>query len=233
MGNIFTSSIGKKLIMSISGVFLVLFLLFHMSMNLVAIISPEGYDAICAFLGSNWYALVGTLALAGGFLVHILYALLLTLYNRKARGNNRYAVTVTPKHVSWASQNMFVLGLIVVSGILLHLLQFWYKMQFAEIMGHHTVTLGESLEVATTAGSAFIAYYFSNIYIVVAYLVWLAALWFHISHGFWSALQSIGWNNQTWMPRIKCASTIFATFIFLGFASVVIAFYVKSICGCC
>jgi succinate dehydrogenase / fumarate reductase cytochrome b subunit len=194
MSNVFTSSIGKKLIMSITGAFLVLFLLFHMSMNIVAIISPQGYDAICAFLGSNWYALIGTLALAGGFFLHIVFALTLTLYNRKARGNNGYATSVTPKTVEWASQNMFVLGLIVILGLLLHFLQFWYKMQFAEIIGHHQSMLGETM-VSTTSGSAFIAYYFSNIIFVVSYLVWLTALWFHISHGFWSALQTIGFNN--------------------------------------
>ena len=75
MGNcLFTSSIGRKLIMSISGLFLVLFLLFHMSMNLAAVFSTEAYNAICEFLGANWYALVGTLVLAAGFLVHIIYA---------------------------------------------------------------------------------------------------------------------------------------------------------------
>ena len=58
------SSIGKKLVMSISGCCLVLFILFHMSMNLTAIISPEGYNMICELLGANWYALVGTAGLA-------------------------------------------------------------------------------------------------------------------------------------------------------------------------
>ncbi|MDR3287107.1 MAG: succinate dehydrogenase cytochrome b subunit [Prevotellaceae bacterium] len=233
MSNVFTSSIGKKLIMSITGAFLVLFLLFHMSMNVVAIISPSGYDAICAFLGSNWYALIGTLVLAGGFFLHILFALILTLYNRKARGNNGYATSVTPKTVSWASQNMFVLGLIVVLGVLLHLLQFWYNMQFAEIMGQEPKLVGIP-EVSTTSGSTFIAYYFSNIIFVVGYLVWFAALWLHISHGFWSILQTTGFNNEIWISRLKIAAKIFASIIFLGFAAVVITFYLKSLCsGCC
>ena len=84
MGNcLFTSSIGRKLIMSISGLFLVLFLLFHMSMNLAAVFSTEAYNAICEFLGANWYALVGTLVLAAGFLVHIIYASLLSLPTKR------------------------------------------------------------------------------------------------------------------------------------------------------
>ena len=118
--------------MSISGLFLVLFLLFHMSMNLAAVFSTEAYNAICEFLGANWYALVGTLVLAAGFLVHIIYASILTLRNRAARGDKRYAVTAMPAGVSWASRNMYILGAIVVLGLILHLYNFWYKMQFAE-----------------------------------------------------------------------------------------------------
>ncbi len=91
------SSIGKKLVMSISGCCLVLFILFHMSMNLTAIISPEGYNMICEFLGANWYALVGTAGLAAIVVLHFVYALVLTVDNYRARGNQRYEVTVTEK----------------------------------------------------------------------------------------------------------------------------------------
>lgn len=107
------SSVGRKVVMSVTGLFLVLFVTFHALMNAVALISFEAYDAICEFLGANWYAVLGTLVLAGGFAIHIIYAFWLTLQNRKARGNNRYAVTTKPKDVEWASQNMLVLGLIV------------------------------------------------------------------------------------------------------------------------
>ena len=230
MNNILKSSIGKKLIMSITGSCLLIFLLFHMAMNLVVLINVDTYNAICAFLGAKWYALAGSLALAGGFIFHIFYALLLTLSNRKARGRKRYAISVKPKNVSWASQNMFVIGLVVVLGLVLHLAQFWYKMQFAEIMGNHQSSLsGQIFDIQM--GAEFVKYYFSKVFFVVVYLVWLVALWFHISHGFWSALQSIGWNSQSWIPRLKCAAKIFATFICLGFAAVVIIFYLKSLCS--
>ena len=220
------SSIGKKLIMSISGVFLILFLLFHMSMNVTAIFSPDAYNMICALLGSNWYALLGTAVLAGGFLIHIVYAFILTLQNQKARGSQDYACSETPKGVEFASQNMFVLGFIVALGMILHLAQFWYKMQFAEIMGHHEVALGSAM-VSTVDGAAFIDYWFSNPIISILYLIWFAALWFHLTHGFWSALQTIGWNNKIWFNRWKIISNIFATVIFLGFASVVIFTFAK------
>ena len=228
MSGFLKSSIGKKLIMSVTGVFLVVFLLFHVSMNIVVLISTDAYNAICAFLGANWYALAGTLLLACGFAIHIIYSLLLTLSNRKARGNNRYAVSVTPKNVSWASQNMLIIGIIVILGLFLHCTQFWYKMQFAEIMGNHQSSLGNQM-IDAHNGAEFIKYYFSKALIVVVYMIWLAALWFHISHGFWSALQSVGWSNQTWLPRLKCAAKIFATLICIGFAAVVVAFYFKSL----
>jgi len=222
------SSIGKKLIMSISGLFLVLFLLFHMSMNLAAVFSEEAYNIICSLLGSNWYALLATLVLAAGFIIHIVYSIILTLQNRKARGNDRYAVNVKPKQVEWASQNMFVLGLIVVGLLVLHGSQFWYKMTFAEIMGYHEVTLGSSV-VSPQDGAAFINYYFSNIVNVILYLIWYVALWFHLTHGFWSAIHTIGWNNQIWFNRWKVISNILATVICLGFAFVTIVFYVKNL----
>ena len=222
------SSIGRKLIMSISGIFLILFLLFHMSMNVAAVFSEEAYNTICEFLGANWYAVVGTLVLAAGFIIHIIYGLWLTLQNRKARGNDRYAVNATPKGVEWSSQNMFVLGIVILGFIVLHLSQFWYKMMFAELTGNVSVTLGDTF-VSPTDGAAFIKYYFSNIVFVILYLIWYVAIWFHLTHGFWSAIQTIGWNNRIWMNRWKCISNIFATIIFLGFAIVTITFYIKSL----
>ena len=101
------SSIGKKLIMSISGLFLILFLVFHLCMNIAAVFSGEAYNVICGLLGSNWYALLGTLVLAAGVVVHFVYSIILTLQNRKARGNDRYAINARPKGVEWASHNKF------------------------------------------------------------------------------------------------------------------------------
>ncbi len=225
MGNLFTSTIGRKLIMSISGLFLILFLLFHMSMNIAAVFSVEAYNAICEFLGANWYALVGTLILAFGVVVHLVYATILTLHNRSSRGAQRYAVEAMPQEVTWASRNMFVLGLIIVLGLLLHLYNFWYKMQFAEIIGNHS--LGE---FGPTDGAAYISALFSNPIYCIVYLIWFGAIWFHLTHGFWSAFHTIGWDNQIWIKRLKCIAKVVATIIFLGFAVVVVAFYLRSLC---
>ena len=135
------SSIGRKLVMSITGVALVLFLLFHMAMNVAAVFSTEAYNIICELLGANWYAVAATLGLGALVVIHFVYAFILTMQNRKARGNDRYAVNVRPKGVTWASQNMLALGIIVVGFMILHLSQFWYKMMFAELLGHHEVAL--------------------------------------------------------------------------------------------
>lgn len=212
------SSIGRKLIMSVSGVFLILFLLFHMSMNLVAVFSTEAYDMVCEFLGVNWYALVGTLVLAAGFVIHIVYAYILTLQNRKARGSERYAVTSTPKTVEWASQNMFVLGAIVFGFLVLHLINFWYKMMYAELAHGHSAS-----------GAELVQELFANPVYCVLYLLWFVALWFHLTHGFWSMFQSVGWNGKVWFNRLKCISNVASTIIFLGFAVVVVVFYLKSL----
>lgn len=219
------SSLGRKLVMSISGCFLVLFILFHMSMNVVALISGDAYNAICGFLGANWYALAGTAVLALGVLVHFVYAIILTIQNRRARGNVRYSVTVTEKGVDWASKNMLALGFVIVLGLCLHLYNFWAKMQLVELMGEHVNSLGYS----PADGAALIQYTFSQWYYVVLYLVWFVALWFHLTHGVWSMFQSVGWANDTWYPRLKCLSNIVATLVFLGFAAVVVTFFVSSL----
>ena len=114
------SSIGRKVVMSVTGIALILFLTFHCCMNIVALFSGEAYNTICELLGSNWYAIVATLGLAALAVCHIVFAFILTAQNRSARGDNRYAVstTVNAGKVEWASKNMLVLGLIVLVGLL-------------------------------------------------------------------------------------------------------------------
>ena len=131
------SSVGRKVVMSVTGIALVLFLTFHMAMNLVALVSANGYNMVCEFLGANWYALVATVGLAALFIIHIIYAFWLTMQNRKARGNERYAVVDKPKTVEWASQNMLVLGIIVIVGLGLHLVNFWAKNAASRVDAQH------------------------------------------------------------------------------------------------
>ena len=206
--------------MSVTGIALILFLTFHMSMNLVALFSSEGYNMICEFLGANWYAVVATLGLAGLAVIHIFYAFWLTMQNRRARGNNAYAVTDKPAKVEWASQNMLVLGIIIAVGLVIHLYHFWYNMMYQELVDHYAIFQSPS----PTDGAAWIVETFQNPVNTVLYLIWFFAIWFHLTHGFWSALQTLGWNGKTWFCRWKVISIVYTTILMLGFAAVAIVF---------
>ncbi len=212
------SSIGKKVLMSVTGIALILFLTFHACMNVVALISEEGYNAVCKFLGANWYAVAATAVLAALVAIHFVYAVILTLQNRKARGISRYEVTDKPAKVEWASQNMLVLGIVIVLGLLLHLYNFWYNMMFAELAGDELSALYAS------DGVYYIKKTFGCPVYSFIYLVWLAALWFHLSHGFWSAFQTIGVNGKIWFNRWKTIGNVWVTVVILMFAAVVVAF---------
>ena len=221
------SSIGRKVVMSISGAALVFFLLFHAAMNVVAIVSAEGYNMICKFLGANWYALVATAGLAFLVVVHILYAFYITMQNYRARGKERYAVSARQADVEWSSKNMLALGIIIVLGLGLHMFNFWYKMQFAEIL--HKVGVESVDTTNATNGVYWIQETFSQWYYFALYMVWLGALWFHLTHGVWSSLHTLGLNNNTWMPRVKCISNFLSTLIVLMFAAVAIFYFVNSL----
>ena len=225
------SSITKKLIMSISGLFLILFLLLHTTINFFAVVDAfKGTWGAPA--GEGWYAggcwfmatpvidiMVPILAL--GFVVHIIYAGILTYGNMKARGPQRYAVTHKGKSESWASKNMLVLGVIVLGFIVFHMSHFWAEMQYLEwFKGEH---------VAPEKCYFLLEQTFGNIWMVIIYIVWFAALWFHLTHGFWSALQTLGWNNQVWFERWRCIGNVIVTIIIAGFAAVALIY---AFCPC-
>ena len=219
------SSITKKLIMAITGGALVLFLLFHGSMNIVAIIKPEGYNKICEFLGANWYALIATAGLAALMVFHLIYAFVLSFQNYKARGKQRYAVVDRQEGVSWASKNMLVIGAIVLLGLGLHLFNFWANMQLPEVLHKLGMHVEEDVLALVADGSHYIVNTFSCSVYSIVYLVWLAFLWFHLAHGVASVMQSIGWNNHVWKNRIEVIGKVVAALIVLLFASVVIYYW--------
>ena len=217
------SSIGKKVVMAVTGIALILFLTFHCCMNVVALFSGEAYNMICELLGANWYAVAATLGLAALAAIHIVYAFILTAQNRRARGNNRYEVptTVNAGKVEWASKNMLVLGIIILVGLLIHLYDFWFNMMFAELFPsiHY--------DAAPADGFGKIVATFSNPIKVVLYVIWIVAIWFHLSHGFWSAMHTLGWNGKIWQKRGQCIGLIYTTVLMLGFLVVVLAFAFK------
>ena len=217
---LFNSSIGRKVVMSVTGLALILFLTFHCCMNIAALFSAKAYNMICELLGANWYAVVATLGLAALAVIHIVYAFILTAQNRTARGNNRYdvATTVNPGKVEWASKNMLVLGIIICLGLLLHLFNFWYNMMFAELFPaiHY--------DPAPADGFGKIVNTFGNPIYAVLYVIWICAIWFHLSHGFWSAMHTLGVSGKIWLKRWQVIGLIYVTLLMLGFLVVVLAF---------
>ncbi len=224
-----SSSIGRKLVMAVTGACLVLFVTFHCLMNGVAIFWPQAYNAVCEFLGANWYALVASIGLAALFIIHIIYALVLTLENRKARGNDRYQVTAKPVGVEWSSQNMLVLGIVVLAFLVIHLIQFWAKMQLAEILGCEYVYDG--VEVSPAAGTLFLYIAFSQIWTPIVYIIGFVALWFHMNHGFWSMFQTCGWNGMIWLPRLKKIAFWWTSIVIAFFIAQAIVFTVRANSG--
>ena len=227
---LFNSSIGRKLVMSISGLCLILFVTFHVLMNSVALIWPTAYNQVCEFLGANWYALIASMGLAAIFILHIAYAFVLTMQNRKARGNDRYAVTSRPPQVEWASKNMLVLGIVIVAFLVVHLIQFWAKMQLQELRHAELAVLPqlEGLPVEPAQGTLFLQMAFSHIWTPIVYIIGFIALWFHMNHGFWSMFQSAGYNNQTWIPRLKKIGCWWTTIVIALFVAQAVVFTVRA-----
>ena len=224
------SSITKKLIMSISGLFLIVFLLLHMTINFFSVIdsftgkygAADGlFQAGCDFMALPFITIMVPV-LAAGFLVHIVYAFILSYGNYKARGTERYAVANKTKAESWAAKNMLVLGVIVLGIVAFHLTHFWADMQLAEWQGHHAANPYDLLNAT-----------FGNWWMLAIYLVWFAALGLHLCHGFWSAFQSIGLSNKIWEKRLMVIGYVFAAIIVLGFAATAINAFCQANCGCC
>ena len=204
--------------MSLTGVSLILFLTFHCCMNVAAFFSGDAYNVVCKFLGSNWYAVLGTAALAFLAVCHIVYAFILTMQNRRARGSQRYEVTSRRSEVSWASQNMLVLGLIVFTGLVLHLYNFWGNMMFAELA--HIQVAHDPAD-----GFAWIQETFSNPVFSVLYLLWIGALWFHLTHGFWSSMQTLGFSGKIWLKRWQVIGSVYVTLLMGVFAILILSFW--------
>lgn len=227
------SSIGRKFVMAITGICLVLFVTFHCVMNAVALIWPGAYNQVCQFLGANWYALIASAGLALLFIIHIIYALWLTVKNRKARGTDRYAVTAHAPGVEWSSKNMLVLGIVVLAFLVVHLIQFWAKMQLVELCHGTLSVLPETAAVNgipadPVFGTIMLQIAFSQWWTPVVYIIGFVALWFHMNHGFWSMFQTIGWNGRTWLPRLKKIALWWTSIVVALFIAQAIVFTVKA-----
>ena len=236
MANFLTSSIGKKFIQSVSGAFLIIFLLLHGTINFFSVLdSLSGkFGAVaaddtlfstgdglfklgCDFMSTGFISIMVPV-LALGFIVHIGYGIWLTIDNYKRRGGiKRYEVASKAKNDSWSAKNMFVLGLVILGFLCFHLSHFWAEMQLQEFMG----------------GEAENPYYllmitFGQWWILALYIVWFVALWLHLNHGFWSMFQTIGWNNKKWHKRLKVIGIVVSALIVLLFVATAVNAYVEA-----
>lgn len=216
--------------MAITGTCLVLFLTFHVAMNAVALLWPTAYNSICQFLGANWYALVASMGLAALFIIHIVYAVCLTLQNRRARGNDPYRIAGRTPQVEWSSKNMFVLGIVVLAFLVVHMIQFWAKMQLTELISHDPASWSAvgGAPAAPEFGTLYLQLAFQNIWTPIVYIIGFVALWFHMNHGIWSMLQTYGWNNKIWMGRLRHLSMWWSSIVVALFILQAVVFTVRA-----
>ena len=235
---IFNSSIGKKFIQAVSGAFLIVFLLLHVTINFFSVIDSftGKFGAVAADdklfsagdglfkLGCDFMStpvisiMVPVLAL--GFLIHIAYGCWLTFQNIRARGGvKRYEVASKAAADSWSARNMFVLGIVILGAIFFHLFHFWAKMQMPELLHIGTFENDPYLLLTTV---------FGNWWVLVIYLLWFAAIWLHLVHGFWSMFQTVGWDGTTWFKRIKVIGIILVSVICVLFAVVGINAFIQA-----
>lgn len=233
MANLFSSSIGRKLLMSVSGLFLILFLIVHLTINSFLILDGlfgtevgQLFNAGSYFMATNPLIKVIEPVLALGFAVHIVYSLIISFRNMRARGNQKYQSGNKTTDVEWASKNMLILGIAIFAFLVIHIYDFYLKMrgyrpwhpEEVEFPFFGLMATGENAYSLVNAT-------FSQLWLVVLYVIGSVALAFHLAHGFWSAFQTIGWNNTLWMKRLKVVSLLIAWVIGGGFSIIAIAQY--------
>ena len=235
---IFTSSIGKKFIQAVSGAFLVIFLLLHGTINFFSVIDSflGKYGAVaadetlfsagdglfklgCDFMSTPFISIMVPV-LALGFFVHIAYGCWLTIQNIIARGGiKRYEVSSRAAADSWSARNMFILGIVILGIIFFHLTHFWAKMQLPEMFGVGAFENNPYLLLNLT---------FGKWWILAIYLIWFTAVFLHLTHGFWSMFQTVGWDGETWFKRLKVIGIIVAAVVFLMFVATAVNAFVQA-----
>lgn len=219
-----TSSIGQKLVMSLTGLFLITFLLVHLAGNfqLLAGDGGEAFNVYAKFMTTNPVIKFTSYGLYAGILLHAVQGILLWAKNRKARGNAKYAVkaTRTAKGVTGsAAKQMALLGTLIFAFLLLHMGDFWWAMKTDQVSmatydGEQYQNLFEKVYAS-----------FKQPWIIVAYMIGLFALTFHLKHGFWSAFQTLGFNHPKYTPFIKSVGLLISIVIPGAFAAIPLYMY--------
>lgn len=226
MSNFFSSSIGKKFVLSLTGLFLVMFLFVHLSLNALLLVDDGGvlFNAAAHFMATNPLIKIMEPMLAIGFIVHIIWASTITLQNQKARGKDRYASGNKTPDVSWASKNMYILGLTVLAFIIVHIAQFWVKFKITKELSPVTIDIA-GVDTEVENAYALVNATFGQLWVVIIYAAGSLGLAYHLSHGFWSALQTIGFSNTIWRKRWSVVGTVVTWVIGLGFSLIAVLQY--------
>jgi succinate dehydrogenase / fumarate reductase cytochrome b subunit len=215
MNRFLASSLGKKAVMAITGLFLISFLIVHCAINSLIFYNDGGinFNAGAEFMGTNPIIRIMEIVLFIGILLHIYQALVLTLNNNKARPI-KYAVNNASANSKWYSRSMGLLGTLILMFLIIHLKSFWVISRFTdEITGGHSTLFIKMKES------------FSNPWIVVIYVLAMFSLGYHLLHGFHSAFQTLGLNNKKYTPLISAVGTGFSMIVPFIFAMMPISMY--------
>lgn len=211
--NALTSTIGRKILMALTGLLLISFLVVHLIGNLQLLKGDNGeaFNVYAHFMGHN--PVVQTLSVLnfGFILLHIAVSILLTVRNRKARPV-QYAYE--RNHSTWNSRNMGILGTIILVFLVVHLRTFWYRSKFGELS--MIKYAGADNEVKNLYEATVFA--FQEWWMVAIYVISMAVLAFHLAHGFQSAFQTFGLNHPKYTPFIKKLGLAFSVVVPAGFA---------------
>lgn len=218
LSNALTSSIGRKIIMAVTGLFLCSFLVIHLIGNLQLFKNDGGvaFNIYSHFMGTN--PLIRTIewVLVAGFGFHIYEAIALTGKNRKARGGQGYVENRIEQNSPWASRNMGLLGTIILVFLLVHLYNFFWRARFGEL----DPDINNNDDLYTLVVSSFHQWWY-----VLLYVLAQVALCYHLIHGFKSAFQSLGLTHRKYTPLVTYVGYVFAVVVCAGFAAMPLYFF--------
>ena len=210
------SSIGKKIIMGATGLFLIAFLVVHCFVNALIFFNDGGltFNVGADFMAHNWLIRAGEFVLFAGLILHIVQALVLTVANKKARpvGYDKIDGTANSK---WYSRSMGLLGTLLLIFLIVHLAHFWVKSRFTGLPGEDANGHENLYAVMQET--------FKMLGVVVLYVFAMVSLSYHLLHGFQSAFQTLGLNHKKYTPLIKKVGTWFSIIIPVVFAAMPIA----------
>ncbi len=212
------SSIGKKTVMALTGIFLISFLVVHCFINSLIFFNDGGltFNTGANFMAHNWLIRAGELVLFAGLILHIIQALILTIENRKARPIG-YEMVNGNANSSWYSRSMGLLGTLLLIFLIIHLTHFWVKSRFTGLPGEDANGHENLYAVMQTT--------FTMLWVVVVYTLAMVSLAYHLLHGFQSAFQTLGLNHKKYTPLIKNIGVAFSIIIPFIFALMPILMY--------